>query len=247
VADFVQIYEMNFFSHYYIDRENDDKWFLFGALLPELVLHFNETLRKPVNNARNQSKYTLHPLHTVFDSIYQGIQRHYQVDKHFHGSAFFKTCTEKIKNDILSNQNLKPLHYRTFYLAHIAFELLIDRILLKTLQTQEPEGFYCFLETLETDTLSEYFTCIEKTDMMPVLRNILNRHLEMKFLFHYHDNEKFVRALMRLYSCVNPSIFEAMPNKHLTALLLTIQEELEVKTVKFVYQFKSSLNPFSAT
>jgi hypothetical protein len=46
---------------------------------------------------------------------------------------------------------------------------------------------------------------------------------------------------------VNPSIFEAMPNKHLTALLLTIQEELEVKTVKFVYQFKSSLNPFSAT
>jgi hypothetical protein len=233
----VQIYAMNFFSHYYLDKENADKWFLFGTLLPELLPHFNEKMRKAVNS---------HPPIEPFDSIYNGIQRHYEVDSRFHNSEFFKTHTAKIKNAILQNQHLEPLHYRTYYLAHIWLELLIDRIIINDSGGQEAGQFYGFLETIDTAVVEAYFIEIGKKEMFPVFINILNRHRELKFLFYYFDNEKFTGALLRLYSSVNPSIFDTMPIQDLTKLLLFLERELQSETLKFVHDFKSLLNPQSA-
>jgi len=226
---------MNFFSHYYLDKENADPWFLFGTLLPELLPHFNEKMRKAVN------EYHINKTDTIHESIYKGIQRHYEVDRHFHNSAFFKNNTEIIKQLVLENQHLQPVHYRTFYLAHIWLELLIDRILIKHEHGTAAEGFYDFLETIDIHEIEQYFTLIGKAEIFNGFLQTFERHKRIKYLFYYVDNEKLVSALLRLYSNINPSIFDMNVNTELAKLLVLSEQELQPEILKFVNEFKKSL------
>jgi hypothetical protein len=231
----VQIYAMNFFSHYYLDKENTDKWFLFGTLLPELLPHFNEKMRKAVSDYT-----TINPV-KVHESIYKGIQRHYEVDRHFHNSTFFKEKTAIIKKGVLENQHLQPVHYRTFYLAHIWLELMIDRVLIKNDNGALVERFYDFMETLEEQEIERYFAIIGKPEIFNDFKQTFERHKRIKYLFYYVDNEKFVGALLRLYSNINPSIFDMNVNTELAKLLALTEQEMQSEILKFVNEFKKSL------
>jgi hypothetical protein len=230
----MQIYTMNFFSHY-LDKETNDPWFLFGILLPELLPHFNEKLRKAVNIYAEKDTNKIH------QSIYKGVQRHYEVDRLFHNSDFFKQHTAYIKNLVLKNNQLEPLHYRTFFLAHVWLELLTDRILIKNETLAEPAAFYRFLESLELNIIGQYFTALEKQHIFLEFTDIWNFHKQKKFLFGYIDNEKFIRALLRLYSNINPSIFDMNENIEFSKLLLISEQELQHEIQKFVNEFKISL------
>jgi hypothetical protein len=230
---------MNFFSHYYIDKEKLDPYFLFGTLLPELMPHFNQYLRKAVFGSN------MAVADAAFIKIFEGIKRHYEVDKLFHNHDFFRQHTTFIKETILANPQLQPIHYRTFFFAHIALELMIDRLVINAENT-EPEKFYQFLNSVDMGIIGAYFTFIGKNEMFPNFLKTYERHIRMRFLYYYHNNEKFTQALLMLYSKINTNMPSLATNTHLTATLLQIEAKLQQEILIFVSEFKKQLNQQNA-
>ena len=226
---------MNFFSHYYLDKENINPWYKFGILLPELFPHYNQKLRKAV------TIYAEKNINETHKSIYKGIQRHYEVDKLFHNSDFFRQKTEIIKLKIIENQQLHALHYRTFFLAHIWLELLIDRTLIVNDTDNEVERFYEYLESIDIKAIQQFFTAIQKEEMLKIFIDTFERNLRMKFLHYYLDNEKLIRALLRLYSKANHSIFDMNVSRIMLKLLLLLEHEMKTDLLNYMYEFKTSL------
>ncbi len=226
---------MNFFSHYYIDKEKQDPYFLFGTLMPELMPHFNQHLRKAVYNS------DMTKANPAFLKIFNGIARHYEVDKLFHNHDFFKQNTTYIKETILANPRLQPIHYRTFYFAHIALELMIDRIIIQQ-EKSEPELFYQFLNSVDIEIVEAYFMFIGKSEVFPDFLKTYETHMRMKFLYYYPNNEKFTEALLRLYSKINTNMPPLATNTFLTSTLLQIEAKLQQEILIFVSEFKNQLN-----
>lgn len=230
---------MNFFSHYYIDKEKQNPYFLFGTLLPELIPHFNQLLRKSAyhSNITNTNR--------TFSKIFNGIERHYEVDKLFHNHDFFKKNTTYIKETILLNPHLQPIHYRTFYFAHIALELMIDRIIINK-ETTEPELFYQFLKSVDVEIIETYFAFIGKSDVFPIFLKTYETHMRIKFLCYYPNNEKFTEALLRLYLKINTNMSPLTTNIFLTSTLLQIEAKLQQEILIFVSELKKQLNQQAA-
>jgi hypothetical protein len=230
---------MNFFSHYYLDKENENPYFIFGTLIPEFFPHFNQYLRKAVFSSTFNAKQK------EFLALQAGIMQHYKVDALFHNSDFFKTNTEKIKHAILSNNALIDLHKRTYFLAHITLELLIDRVLLNekyATANEQPEQFYYFVETIDTEILKQFFMQIGKEAYFDSFHKILARHLSAKYLFYYNDNKKFAEALLRLYLKINTHMQTVETKMALISTLLALELELQTEIQIFVTKFKSNLN-----
>lgn len=228
---------MNFFSHYYIDKENPSPVFLFGTLLPELMPHFNQHIRKAVFNAPAEGQQ----INPVFQAIFKGIQRHYQVDKLFHNHPFFIQHTQYIKQQILQNPGLAVLHTKTYYLAHITLELMIDRVLIKT-NAAEPDSFYKFLSTINTETIAQYFAFIGKSEQLPDFLKTYEAHNRIKFLYYYPNNEKFTEALLRLYSKINTNMPTLATHHAFTLVLKQVEAKLQQEMLIFVTEFKNQLN-----
>lgn len=226
---------MNFFSHYFIDQHHAKQYFLFGGLLPEMLPHFNEKLRKAV--FRNTQEFPK----PEYEQIFNGIKRHYEIDGVFHNHAFFKRNTEIIKQRILNDNALQPLHFRTFYLAHIFLELLIDRVLIQH-NKNEPEKFYQLLQQIEITVVYEYFTFIDKKEMFADFSKTFELHIRKKFLYYYTNNEMFTEALLRLYSKINTNMPTLATHAALMQVLLEIEVELQQEILIFVSEFKNQLN-----
>jgi len=195
-----------------------------------------------VNRAfKNFSTENISPEQKPLVEIFAGINRHFEVDKIFHGSEFFKTHTEFLKNEILKNDALSALHYRTWFLAHLFLELLIDRVLLKTLVNKEPQQFYDFLKNINEADIERFFVCCGKENLLSGFLQTRTRHLQSQFLFSYGDNEMFCRALLWLYKKANPSIFENNIPLQLTNLLLNAEEKLQQEICIFVNNLNTQL------
>lgn len=224
---------MNFFSHYYLDRQHAQPYYILGALLPELFPGFNQHLRKNMLQHQPETEEEQHLLH--------GIHQHYTIDAIFHNSDFFKEQTSLIKNTILQNAQLVGLHYRTFFLAHITLELLIDRILIQ-IDLKEPKDFYQFLQEVNLKPIEQLF---QKTNLQyhyPLFQNIYSRHISVQYLFYYNNNEKFIEALLRLYLKINTHMQSVETKKAFISTILGLELVLQEEIQIFVTNFKKTLN-----
>jgi acyl carrier protein phosphodiesterase len=129
---------MNFIAHYYLDRNHPSAYFQLGTFFPDL-LRFSHPKIKAHHIEQRGDAQSRH--------VFEGIQKHLAMDKVFHQSSYFQEKT-KLLRDLLVEQGFQSKGIRVSFLAHIATEILFDRILMLD-NSKLGSSFYSSLNTIE--------------------------------------------------------------------------------------------------
>ncbi|HVV55345.1 MAG TPA: hypothetical protein VHC47_08475, partial [Mucilaginibacter sp.] len=129
---------MNFLSHYYFDRATPNCYHTLGTVLPDLLKNADK------NIILHPEK--LHHSDSPINDIIAGWQKHLEVDRHFHSSEFFITRSHDLK--LLLAPAIAGSPVKPFFLGHIALELVLDSLLLKTGKISADE-FYSHLDSCD--------------------------------------------------------------------------------------------------
>ena len=128
---------MNFLSHFYIDKNEENASFIVGVCTPDLVSLYNREIRikhLPILPSHSES----------YIAFTKGILRHFEADKVFHSSPFFLQETEKVGIFLKTHFKDSGLK-RSFFVAHVLVELMIDKILIAQAPQLIPD-FYAHFE-----------------------------------------------------------------------------------------------------
>lgn len=179
-----------------------------------MIYQFNSKLRRAIFSYGT-------PEDEEHRQIFEGILSHYAADARFHGSEFFSRFGRLVLARI-TELPLPSVRFRSYFLAHIFLELLLDRVLLKH-SPQLCVKFYSDLESVNPEVAASYFLHIGKTEVFSEFFNNFNRFLDTRYLHYLDDNEMFVRTLLRIYRKINP----AYPSREEAKVLMALTDELE--------------------
>lgn len=210
---------MNFLSHFYFERDNYDENMVIGVILPDLVKNAQKDGNLYPLKERHLFETNEHQL-----SMLKGWERHLEVDRIFHSSAFFTTETHALKQLILpvfENSPVKP-----FFLAHIGLELILDHLLTVEGKVNIPT-FYEQLGQSDKPALDAFLKNCGLTDTS-VFFNFLERFISSRYLFSYQKMENISYALNRI--CMR--LWE---NPFTEAQLAMLTEKLE--------EYKAAIEP----
>lgn len=210
------LYEMNFLSHYYFDRNSTNPNLVLGTVLPDLVKNAHKDW-----NFYPQKNEALFIADEQQHQLLQGWKRHLAVDAVFHSSVFFYTETAKLKQLLLPILGDSPV--RPSFLAHIGLELLLDHLLV-TNRTINTNAFYGHLEKVDDEVLLHFLQQCGCTDTDRFF-GFFNSFKSSRYLLSYQKLENISYALQRI--CMR---LWTHPFSETTVALLT--EQLEVyKTI----------------
>ncbi len=209
---FGYIYGMNFLSHFYFERKNQDENMVIGTVLPDLVKNAHKDW-----NLYPQKTSELFTNDASLDSLLKGWKRHLEVDLLFHSSAFFTTETAKLKQLLLPI--LKDSNVRPSFLAHIGVELMLDHLLVVN-EKVNINSFYDHLNKVEDKTIDTFLKkCgIAETDKF---FQFLNSFRSSRYLLSYQKIENISYALQRI--CMR---LWTHPFSETTISQLTVQLEI---------------------
>jgi hypothetical protein len=163
-----------------------------GLILPDLLRNANKNTRLPKTLPSN----ILYQKSGLLALDY-GAKVHQATDGVFHGAAFFEQATHQIKA-ILSAQTFAAID-RPSFLAHIMFELALDRQLM-FLNPNLAAEFYDNLSQTKDKTICKYLADnnIQENHIQNFLLFLreFNKH---KYLHSYTDNSQIAFALCRIY------------------------------------------------
>ncbi|HXH18834.1 MAG TPA: hypothetical protein VNJ07_07090 [Chitinophagales bacterium] len=143
------------------------------------------------------------------------------MDAVFHRSDFFKKFSILIRSR-LNAAVLPSLRFRSYFLAHIFLELLLDRVLVKH-NPQLCVKLYRDIELVNPEVTASYFSRIGKAGLFSEFFYNFNRFLRSRFLLFYIDNEMFAQALLRVYQKINP----VDVSRNQVEILMTLTDEME--------------------
>jgi acyl carrier protein phosphodiesterase len=201
---------MNFLSHYYFDRTNNNANVVMGTVLPDLIK--NAVKEANLYPQKNEFLFKGNPDE---ESLLIGWKRHLAVDLIFHSSNFFLEKTTELKQlikPIVENTAVRPS-----FLAHIGLELLLDHLLVEH-NLIRVNHFYDQLNTIKKESLSDFLEhCNLKTP--EVFFNFLEKFISSKYLLSYQKLENISYALNRICMRVWP---ETLSERQLNLLTLEL-------------------------
>jgi hypothetical protein len=176
---------LNYLSHYYIDSKPGNHYYNSALFIPDFARNY----------ARGFHQYHS-DLKTNETQLQLGCMVHINADKMFHPSSFFKKYSQIINVEL---KNFEPLVHlnRKWFLSHIMFEMLIDRLLVKHFPST-CHSFYSDLEAIDTKTLEEFVLRYSYKNIDQFMRNF-KHFCEVKYLFAYTFNDSFVFSIARVY------------------------------------------------
>ncbi|MDX1908383.1 MAG: hypothetical protein SF053_15205 [Bacteroidia bacterium] len=183
---------MNFISHFFLDRQVPESLFFVGVSTPDLVSLFDRNIR--VRDKRLQ-ELAAAPFSADQRSFYDGVMRHVIVDKLFHTSAFFQRETREISR--LMEAALPPGSVqRSFFTAHILFELALDKILIDDDPSLVPE----YYDHLSARPVSYMVHMTEWVTGTPLTRygGFLARFIARQYLSRYVEWPNVLFILKRI-------------------------------------------------
>lgn len=201
---------MNFLAHYFTDQKPENHYFNLGLILPDL--------------ARGHLKVNAF-LHTDSDlpfhqEIIDGCIKHISSDKKFHASSFFEHYLSLVSTSINSAGFSEALQ-RKWFLAHILFELLIDRVILK--RDKEPvDRFYNDLNKVDENILASLLNQLNAQSVDSFMQRF-NHFRQVQYIRYYDDNNKLIYSLNRIM--MRAGLAEMTGSD--SALLLKVLDELE--------------------
>lgn len=214
---------MNYFGHFYFDGQPQTSPELhLGLVLPDFIRNFTPQNRLP------------HKLTDYKNELYRGCASHFNRDKIFHSSQFFKNANVFVMKQ-MDEHGMKKLFPRYWFLSHIMMELILDRVLLR-LDKRKLEFFYKEIFTvlqspIEIEKLFLEFRFASFNIFIEKLAHFCNT----KYIFYYSDNEKLIFSLNRIYLRTTLER-EWDSNQHKLLLLIIPQIELWISNnIKDLY------------
>ncbi|WP_406825716.1 hypothetical protein [Pedobacter sp. KACC 23697] len=209
---------MNFLSHYYFDRTNNDANVVMGTVLPDLVKNAAKE-----SNLYPQKNEFLFKGNSDEENLLLGWKRHLAVDLLFHSSNFFLEKTTELKQlikPIVENTPVRPS-----FLAHIGLELLLDHLLVEHNLIQVKD-FYEKLSAVKKESLSDFLThCNLKNP--EIFFNFLEKFISSKYLLSYQKLENISYALNRICMRLWPETLDEKQLQQLTLALGIFKTVLE--------------------
>ncbi|WP_276088818.1 hypothetical protein [Pedobacter sp. JY14-1] len=209
---------MNFLSHFYFDRQNDNTETVLGIVLPDLIK----------NAWKDVNLYPLKERHLFIGdvkllSILEGWERHLGVDAVFHSSSFFREQTAGLKQLLLPFLGDSPV--KPFFLAHIGLELLLDHLLIED-KLVSTGRFYELLTTADRETAATFLRKCGVTDTAGFFA-FLNGFISSRYLLSYQKLENITYALNRICMRLWMTPFNADQLEKLTTALGTFKEQIK--------------------
>ena len=190
---------MNFISHYFLDRDKTSSFFFVGVSTPDLMGNFSPRIRLKESRLPLIKGQELSETQIQF---YQGVLRHFEVDKQFHSSQFFREETKYLNNVLKRTFPDDSLH-RVYFVSHILLELILDRILIR----KHNELLYSFYSHFDKPEIKELVSLTEwvTQQKLPGYSDFLQKFSEKQFLYRYVDMRYLLRVIRKILSQVGIS------------------------------------------
>ncbi|RMG24032.1 MAG: hypothetical protein D6730_13330 [Bacteroidetes bacterium] len=227
---------MNYFSHYFLDKDRTDSLFFVGVMTPDLISTFNRSRRLkagrlPIVIEHEATEEQL--------SFYNGVLRHFEVDDVFHNSDFFHRETRLITHTLKEGFGKEHIP-RAFFISHILFELMLDRILIK----QHSSLLYAFYRHFQEKDiqllvqLTEWVAC----QPLPGYDHFLKRFGEVRFLYRYADWDFILEVMRMVMDKVNISRLDFLFSDKFLVLMQKYEEGLRRRLPRALNQLASELS-----
>lgn len=174
---------MNYFLHHAVDAIQEDPYYNFGLLLPDLAKHHFASFR----NLRYQGD-----LHSA---IVRGCEQHINADKQFHASHFFESKLQKVKH-YMSCMPFTNQFNRRWFVAHLLTELMLDRVLSK----QRPDlldSFYHSMSFIVEYDVESFFAYNNAREFVFFWQRF-EHFRSVQYIRYYADNNKLIYSLERI-------------------------------------------------
>lgn len=207
---------VNYLSHFYFDRVEDNKYYNLGLILPDLARSHISKLR--INPYRN-IEFTTEEI----GSINRGCNRHFESDRKFHNWNVFVTLSQEA-TDAMRESGDKELD-RDFFLSHIMIEMMLDKILLR----QDPElanDFYKMINSIEMDWILKYLRYSGLQDD-ELFKGNHRRFMKVAFLKNYTSTENVIDMLEQVAIRTSLNEFTDGQKELLIEIANTIEPQLE--------------------
>ena len=210
---------MNYLSHYYFDRDEDNKYFNIGLILPDLARSHIAKLRiNPYKNITFTTK--------EIASMNDGCNKHFASDRKFHNWMSFVELTNKA-TDMIRESGDKDIN-RDYFITHIMVEILLDKILLDQTPTLA-DDFYAMIDSVEMDWILKFMRYAGLQDD-ELWKGQHKRFMKAAFLKSYTSVENVVAAVEGV--CANLGRIEL--NDDQRNLLIEICEAIEPELARSI-------------
>lgn len=210
---------MNYLSHYYFDRDEDNKYFNIGLILPDLARSHIAKLRiNPYKNITFTTK--------EIASMNDGCNKHFASDRKFHNWMTFVDLTNKA-TDMIRESGDKDIN-RDYFITHIMVEILLDKILLDQNPTLA-DDFYAMIDSVEMDWILKFMRYAGLQDD-ELWKGQHKRFMKAAFLKSYTSVENVVAAVEGV--CANLGMIEL--NDDQRNLLIEICEAIESELARCI-------------
>ena len=175
---------MNYLSHYYFDRDEENKYYNIGLILPDLARHYIPKLRiNPYKNITFTTK--------EISSMNDGTNKHFASDRKFHNWMVFVDVTNRA-TDMIRESGDKDIN-RDYFITHIMVEVLLDKILLDKNPTLA-DDFYNMIDSVEQDWILKFMRYAGLQDD-ELWKGQHRRFMKARFLETYTSIENVVAAV----------------------------------------------------
>ena len=175
---------MNYLSHYYFDRDEDNKYYNIGLILPDLSRSHIAKLRiNPYKNITFTTK--------EISSMNDGCNKHFASDRKFHNWMTFVELTNKA-TDMIRESGDKDIN-RDYFITHIMVEILLDKILLDK-NPSLADDFYAMIDSVEMDWILKFMRYAGLQDD-ELWKGQHRRFMKAGFLKSYTSIENVIAAV----------------------------------------------------
>jgi len=226
---------MNFLSHFYFDREEENPYRVMGIVLPDLLKNANKEW-----NLRPEKNEHLFLHDDSQTGLLEGWKRHLEVDRYFHSSEFFSRHTSILRLQIVPH--LVNSEVRPSFVAHIALELMLDSLLLTELNL-DSSRFYAQLKKADEEVLDN-FLLLNNIPESSIFFNFLEGFIRSQYLESYREPKDIMFAIGKICQRIWPLPFTDEEKFRVAGILTAYLEVLKDDFITIFNQIELRLEPY---
>lgn len=219
---------LNFLSHYYFAQAANNPYYTLGTILPDLFRNHHYSWK-----FRPEKENLLFNDNSDLELLFKGWKHHVQVDAIFHNSAPFRIHTSQLREQLATVFTQLPK--RPFFLAHVAYELILDCLLIRN-NIVDTDLFYKNLSSCHLKTLDMFMIRLGITETKG-FHSFLDNFTTSRYLANYDKPKNLVYALDRIGRRVWVEKFSEKENEDTLTILENVIENLNpefLEVFKFV-------------
>lgn len=217
---------MNYLSHFFIDHNPGKHYHNTGLILPDVCKKWIKNFHQPP---------LPHPLSHELSQLHQGTVKHYIADKKFHASNFFNSHVSAFTQAV-NQAGLSERVQRKWFIAHIAFELMLDRMLVNY-YPEKVDAFYESLLFIEKKVLKQFLLHYGMSDAEEFFK-FYSHFTAVQYIYYYPNNNKFIYSLNRIMIRAGLKAMDETDGNKLLAALLKLENDYFADAEKQVYNLR---------